>query len=524
VKLSVAALAAGALLALVVIAIPSHSAELRIGLSSEPSSMDPHFHNLAPNNTISGHVFETLSRFDADAKLLPGLAESWRLIDETTWEIKLRRGIKFHDGSDLTADDVAWSLERPSVIKASPGAYTIYTRQIVGREVIDPFTIRLKTAAPYPLVMNDLTQVFIVSRKATQGLTSEEFAQGKGMIGTGPFRFLSFRRGDRVELARNDAYWGEKPAWDKVTLRFITSDPSRLAALLAGDVDAIENVPPADFAKTKANPNVQVFQKVSNRIIYFTLDQGRDVSPFISDKSGKPLARNPFKDLRVRQAFNKAINRQAIADRVMEGLGIPTANLVPSPMFGFNPALKVAPYDPDGAKKLLAEAGYPDGFALTIHGPNNRYINDEQILQAVAQNLTRIGIQTRVEAMPLSVYFPRAGKHEFSMSLVGWGSQTGEVSSPLRAIVATINPNKGLGNINYGFYSNPKMDALLEEGLRTTDDAKREKLLQEAVAVVVTDVGLIPVHFQVVTWATRKGISYIPRTDERTYAHQFFAR
>jgi peptide/nickel transport system substrate-binding protein len=509
------------LIALAIVPPSACAAELRIGLSSEPNSIDPHFHALAPNNNLAAHIFEALTRFDSDSRLVPALAESWRLIDETTWEFKLRKGVRFHDGSELTAEDVAWSLERPAAIKNSPGPYTLYTRQITSKEIVDPLTIRLKTAAPYPLMLNDLSAVFIVSKKNTQGVSSDEFAQGKGVVGTGPFRFGSFKRGDRVELLRNDGYWGDKPAWGKVTLRFITSDPSRLAALLAGDVDAIDNVPTADYANAKANPDIRVFSKVSHRVIYFNLDQGRDVTPFITDKAGNVLRKNPFKDLRVRQAFNKAINRQVIADRVMEGLGIPTSNLVPSPMFGFNPALKVEPYDPDGAKKLLAEAGYPDGFALTLHGPNNRYVNDDQILQAVAQMLARIGIQVRVEAMPLSVYFPRANKKEFSMALVGWGPQTGEVSSPLRSILATINADKGMGTVNFGLYSNAILDALLEEALRTVDDRKREKLLQDAVAVAINDVALLPLHFQVVTWAARKGITYVARIDERTLAQQF---
>jgi peptide/nickel transport system substrate-binding protein len=219
--------------------------------------------------------------------------------------------------------------------------------------------------------------------------------------------------------------------------------------------------------------------------------------------------------------MSKAINRQALVDRVMEGAARATGQLMPEGMFGYTPALKPEPYDPEGARKLLAEAGYPDGFALTVHGPNDRYVNDDQVAQAIAQMLSRIGIATRVETMPSSVYFSRANKLEFSVILVGWGSDTAEASSPLKALLATYNAEKGMGQANRGRYSNPKVDATLQQALATVDDARREKLLQEATQIAITDLGIIPLYHQENVWATRKGIVYTPRADERTFAHEF---
>jgi peptide/nickel transport system substrate-binding protein len=266
-----------------------------------------------------------------------------------------------------------------------------------------------------------------------------------------------------------------------------------------------------------------VFRIVSHRVMYLHLDSNRDRSPFVTDKAGKPLEKNPLRDLRVRRALSKAINRQALVERVMEGAAVATGQLMPEGMFGYTPTLKPEAFDSDGARKLLAEAGYPDGFGLTLHAPNNRYVNDEQVAQAVAQMLSRIGIATKVDAMPSAVYFSRGNKLDFSFMLVGWGSDTAEASSPLKALLATYSKEKGMGASNRGRYSNPKMDALLDQALATVDDFGRERLLRQATEVAIGDVGIITLYHQENVWAARKGIVYAPRADERTFAHEFRA-
>ena len=489
-KAGVRGLFAATIATLFAVAAPVATAqEFKLAMSSPPTSMDPHFYNLFANLNVSDHMFETLVQMDADSRIIAGLAESWKLVDDTTWEFKLRKGVKFSDGSEMTADDVFWSMDRPATIVNSPGKFDVYTKAIASKKIVDPYTIRFITKEPYPLMLADLTSIYIVSKKATLGLSSDDFATGRGMIGTGQYKFVKFLRDDRIELERNDAYWGKKPAWTKITLRFIPNGATRLAALLAGDVQAIENVPTPDLARVRAEPNIVLSTKVSHRVIYLFADVSRDKSPFITDKEGKPLDKNPLQDLRVRKAISMAINREAIKDRVMEGLAEPTNNLVPATLFGNNPALKVVKYDPDGAKKLLAEAGYPNGFGMTIHTPNNRYVNDEKITQTVAQMLSRIGIAAKVEGLPMAVYSARGAKREYSFGLLGWGAQTGEVSSPLRALAACDNPAKGLGGFNWLKYCNPKMDELLIKALNTVDDAARLKLLQDATAIVINDGG-----------------------------------
>jgi peptide/nickel transport system substrate-binding protein len=495
--------------------------ELKIALSTPATSMDPHFHNLGPNLNVSHHIFEPLIKMNANSSITPGLAESWTLVNKLTWEFKLRKGVKFHDGSEMTAEDVYWSMERPSTIVGSPGKFDTFTRAIINKEIVDPHTIRFSTKETHTLMLADLSNVFIVSKKATKGLSSADFNAGKGVVGTGPFKFVKFQRDDRVELARFDGYWGTKPAWDKVSLRFITSNATRVAALLAGDVDAIENVPTQDLARIKANGGINLYTKTSHRLIFLALDASRAPSPFVTAKNGAPMAKNPLQDLRVRQALSMAVNRELIKSQVMEGLSEPTNNLVPPGLFGHNPALKTVAYNPEGAKKLLAQAGYPDGFGLTLHTPNNRYVNDEKIAQAIATMLAKVGVDAKVKSVPLAVYSGRGAKREFSFYLFGWGAQTGESSITLRSLLACEDASKGYGGFNWYKYCNPKLDAALIKAMVTVDNKERAALLQDAAAIGVNDVALIPLHHQVTTWAAKHGYVYQPRTDERTLAQYF---
>jgi peptide/nickel transport system substrate-binding protein len=509
-----------AALAASVILQPAFADDLKVAFSAPATTLDPHFQNASQNIGVSRNIFEALVQMDPDSRIVPGLAESWRRVDDKTWEFKLRRA-KFHDGSDLTAEDVAYSLDRPATIPNSPSSFAIYTKSIVEKRIIDPQTIQLVTAQPYPLLLSDLTSIFIVSKKATEGLKSEDFSSGKGVDGTGPYKFVSYTPDDRVTLERFDGYWAGKPSWDNVQIRFIPNDASRLTALLSGDVNAIENVPTPDLEKVKNDPNLTFAAKKSHRVIFLFLDSGRDNPPNVAAHDGKPLDKNPLKDVRVRQAINLAIDRKGIRDRIMQGLAYPTNNLVTEQMQGFIAELEDAPYNPEKARKLLAEAGYPEGFRLTLAAPNNRFINDERVAQAIAQMLTRIGIRTQVDAMPFTVINTRAGKGEFPSSMMGWGAQTAEASSPIRAMIACPDKEKGWGPVNWGNYCNKELDQVLAKAISTLDDAQRETLLKDAVKRVVDDVAIVPLYFQASTWAAKKGIAITPRTDERTSAQSF---
>ncbi|MFQ5995640.1 MAG: ABC transporter substrate-binding protein, partial [Acidiferrobacterales bacterium] len=363
--------------------------ELKIGLALEPTSIDPHYHNLTPNSALAREIFDRLVMPDETQQLKPGLAVSWKAIDDLTWEFKLREGVKFHDGTLFTADDVVFTFERAPNVPQSPSSFATYLK---GKRVvkIDDYTVHIKTQAPYPLMPNDMSTFSIISKKHGQGASTADYNSGKAAIGTGAFKFVEWVPGDRLILERNDDYWGKKPEWSKVTIKPIRSGPARVAALLAGDVEFIDNVPTTDISQLRGNSKLNLSQGISNRVIYLHLDHARNNSPFVKAKDGGAI-RNPLKKKKVRKAISKAINRDAIVERVMEGVAIPAGQLLPKGFFGVSSKLKPEAYDPQGAKQLLAEAGVGNGFQLTIHGPNDRYINDAKICEAIAQMLTRVG-------------------------------------------------------------------------------------------------------------------------------------
>ena len=508
--------------------LPASAQELTIGLKTEPSSLDPQYHNLGPNNQIAAHIFDPLVAKDDKQLPIPALATSWKTISDTVWEFKLRPNVKFHDGSPFTAEDVVFTFERAAKVPNSPSPFTLVTRQMTRLEIVDPLTLRITTNAPAPLLPLDLSALPILSHIASaggapEGKTTAELNRGEGLIGTGPFKFAEWKRGAQLVLTRNDSYWGPKPAWEKVTFKPLTNAASRVAALLAGDVDMIEDPPTADLPKLKKDPKFTLAEAVSSRVIYIALDQFAEPSPGIPDAKGPDgKGKNPLKDKKVREALSHAIDRKSIVDKVMEGVGLPAGDFLPWPAFGTSKSTQPDKYDPAEAKKLLAEAGYPNGFSITLGTPNGRYINDLKVAQAIASMWSRIGVKTEVEATAPPVFFKNRDEYKYSAYLAGWGADSGEMSNPLRALVATPSREKGMGGTNRGRYSNPALDAKLEEALRTVDDKKREALLQEASKLAISDYGVLPLHFELSVWALRKGLTYVGRADQATLA-QFVA-
>jgi peptide/nickel transport system substrate-binding protein len=517
---------------LVSAAMPSHAEDLRIALSSEPTAADPHYHNLSTNNALAQHIFEALTSKDENQNVRPSLAESWQGVDENNWVFKLRKGVVFSDGSAFDADDVIFTFCRVLNNKNNvSGSFAPDVENIARVETPDPYTINITTKQVEPLLPELLSQISILSSDILKhgdlsfdtasncGVTGawptvENYNNGSMTIGTGPFVLDDFTKGSNIRLSRNEKYWGEAPAWEKVELVPVPSSGPRLAGLLAGDFDFIESPSARDVKQL--SEEFAFTSKPSSRVIFLQMDVARDESPFIQTENGK----NPFQDERVRRAVSLAINREAIVERIMDGFAEPASQFVPKELFGAQPDPVPLTYDPEGAKELLAEAGYPNGFKVTLSATNDRYINDSQVAQAIAQFLTRVGIGTELDAMTRSIFFSRRSKQEFSFSMGGWGSTSEGAASFLRNYVTTGNKERGVGGSNYGGWSDPAFDKVLLEAIETVDPEKRAGLLEEAGKMALDKLGLIPIHFESSLWAYRKGFEFSGRMDQYIMAQE----
>ena len=491
-----------------------------IAVGAPVTSLDPHYHQLSPNNAAADTIFDRLVNTDHQARGVPGLATEWRVVAPTVWEFRLRPNVRFHNGNAFTAEDVAFTLGRLPNVPNSPSSFAVYSRPLTRIEIVDPQTIRFHTAQPYPLLPLDMTNVRIIDKETAENATTADFNEVRAAQGTGPYRVVSHRNGDRIEFERFDGYWGDRAPFQRISYRMITNDAARTAALLAGDVDLIDQVPTSDLTNLRRNQNVRLSEAVGLRLVFLGLDHLRPAnenSPYITDNDGKPLGRNPLQDVRVRRALSMAIDRRAIVDRIMEGAAVPANQFLPEGVFGFVPDLPAPAFDADGARRLLAEAGYPQGFRIQLNGPNDRYINDARIIQAIGQMWTRIGVRTAVEAQPWTTFVGRAGRQEYTAFLIGWGSNP-DGSHPLRNILATVSRERGWGASNRGRFSNPQLDTLLEQSLVEMDEAKRERLVIDAMRIGMQEVGVIPLHIQTNIWAARRGFEHTARNDELTRA------
>jgi peptide/nickel transport system substrate-binding protein len=521
------ALALAALLAAPVARAESPPGTLAVAVES-PFGIDPHFLFVGPNMAAARQIYDSVINRDSESRFVPGLVESWEAPDETTWLLRLRHGVTFSDGSPFTAEDIVFSIARVPAVPNNPGPYTSNLRTIASTEVLDSHTVRIRTDRPNPTLLGQLTNIFVVSHIAARGegtpagASTSEFNSGRAAIGTGPYRLVALHGSEGMSLERNPAYWGPAPAYAKVEIRVIGNDASRLAALIAGDVDLIESVPPGDVARLEREPRVTVFRRNSDRIMYLIPQVGAERLAMLTDADGKPLPVNPLRDLRVRRALSMALDRAALASRALDGQAIPTGQMVP-PQFGaYDPTFPAPRPDAEGARKLLAEAGYPRGFGLTIGCSNNRFVNDARVCQAVGQMFTRAGFQAKVETLPGSVFFPRTveGRNDFPVILYGLSlSSSRDASYILSTAVHTRNVQEAYGQGNRGGFSEPEMDGAIQAAITRSGEG-REDGLRAVMRAAIDRVPIIPMYNQVTLVAARRGVVYEPRMDEQLLAQQ----
>jgi peptide/nickel transport system substrate-binding protein len=496
---------------------------LTIGVRGGPDSIDPHFTATGTHAEALKHLYDTLTWSGDGLEIEPRLAASWKAVDPTTWEFKLRNGVKFHDGSDLTSEDVKFSIARMQT-PMGPNPTTIYVRRVKEVQTPDPLTVRVITDGPAPNLPNDFIRLFVVSHKAAAGLTKENaneaFNSGKAAVGTGPYKFVSWTpKGDFV-ADRFDGYWGGKEPWARIVRKEIPNDAARVAQLKAGQLDLITRVPASDVATLARDPKISVSKIDTVYVFNLEMDM-RDKPPTtqVSAKDGSALPKNPYQDVRVREAIDMAIDRKALAEIAMEGLGKPVNQMVTPSIFGFNKALPERKYDVAAAKKLMADAGYPNGFKISFAFTQDRLPGDRQVGTTIAQMLAAIGIEVQANAQPAAVFFPARTRGELSMSMSGWGTLTGEAHYTLSSLAHSNDKEKRFGAFNVLGYKNPEMDKLIQDAAIEMDEGKRRGLLEKANELVLKDRQRLPIVAVGSAWAMQKGkVKIQARVDEDTLA------
>lgn len=494
----------------------------RYGFQGDLKSLDPYTLNETFTIGAHGNVYEGLTKRGPDLKIIPGLAERWEMPEPTRWRFYLRKGVKFQNGEDFTADDVLFSADR---VRAAGSNFSSRIPTDAKFVKVDDHTVDVILTTPNPILTAEWDTWYIMSKKWAEAnnsvaptpaaATTPSYASLHAN-GTGPFIIESHQPGVKTVFKPNPNWWG-KPEHNltEVVFTTISSSATRVAALLSGEVDLIDPVPIQDIPRVNSNPNTMVMSGPEARVIFLGMDQRRDELKY-SNVKGK----NPFKDVRVRKAFYQAIDINTIKDKVMRGLSVPTALMVPSSVFDkMGPDFKRLPYDPTEAKKLLAEAGYPNGFEVTMDCPNDRYVNDEAICQAVVGMLARVGVKVNLLAQPKAKYFAKVLSPNFDTSfyLLGWQPSSFDSYNVLYTIMGCrTDQGLGRGNTNLGGYCNPKLDALTDQIGSEADEAKRDALIKQAFDIgLKDDVGYIPLHEQALAWGVSKKVKIVQRPDNQ---------
>ncbi|MGE0717630.1 MAG: ABC transporter substrate-binding protein [Alphaproteobacteria bacterium] len=489
----------------------------RYSTSGDINGLDPHLNNEGPTNAMKNNFYETLIYRNPELKLVPALATDWSQTGPTTWRFKLRQGVKFHDGTPFTADDVVFSIARNNHAQSD---LRTYSASVVEVKKIDDFTVELVTRVPDPVLPQNIPAVFIMSKawseknntaNPVRGIVGNESYANTHVNGTGPFKLLDRVADTRTVFVPNADWWNKQVDHNltRVEFRPIANAATRVAALLSGEIDMMFPVPLQDVPRLKRSAGIRVMEGPELRTIFLGMDQHRDE---LMDMPGS--GKNPFKDKRVREAFYKAIDINAIHKVVMRGASTPTGLMIAPGINGFAKDLNDRPpFDPDGAKKLLADAGYPSGFTVTLDCPNDRYVNDEAICQAVVPMLARVGVTVKLNAQTKSKHFDKIGERQkwnTSFYMLGWTPGTYDAHNMLYNII-TLNSGPGSGSNNSGRYTNPKVEELTRLVESETDAEKRNKMIAEAMKLHKEDYGHIPLHQQALAWGVRDTVAVIPQ-------------